>query len=213
MRPQPWTRLTVGAGFCLVALTNFAAPAPEQNLDRTFNVAPGGKFVLQADHGSIAVHTDGSDAVRVRVLREAKNANEKQAAELFANHEVTFTQDGSSITVTARNKSKKLVSWGRQPWLEIHYEVNLPKKFNVDLNTAGGDIHVEALEGDAVARTSSGSIQLPSVTGKVEAKNAGGDISIGNAAPAAAGRNRLRRSLEGETTIACKKADRPCAAP
>jgi DUF4097 and DUF4098 domain-containing protein YvlB len=114
-------------------------------------------------------------------LREVKGGTKAQADELLANHEVTFSQEGKTVSVTARNKKNRTISWDRQPWLEVRYEVSIPKQFDVDLKTAGGNIRVDEMDGNAVAHTSSGSIDLPAVTGRVEARNAGGNISIGEA--------------------------------
>ena len=68
----------ISAVYWLLNTTCPAATAPEQNLDRTFQVAPGGKLVIQADRGAIRVDTDATDSVHVRVLREAKEATNKQ---------------------------------------------------------------------------------------------------------------------------------------
>jgi hypothetical protein len=189
----------------LLAATSFFAPANlaasdhEQNLEKSFAVSPGGKLIIAADRGSIGVATDASDRVRVKVFREVKGGSKAHADGLFANHEVTFAQDGNTLSVTARNKKDKTISWGREPGLQVRYEVSVPKKFDVDLTTAGGDIRIAELDGGATAHTTSGSIQLPSVTGRVEARDAGGDIAIGQA-----GADVVARTTSGSISI--KKA-------
>ena len=180
-KPDCLVRAGLLAGGLLFALTSLAGSGVEQNLEKKFPVGPGGKLVIEADRGAIDVATGASDKVQVRVLREAKGATKTQADALFANHEVTFNQEGKTVTVTAREKKKRTTFWGRQPWLEVRYEVSIPKAFDVKLTTAGGNIQVGELEGSAFAHTTSGSIDLPRVTGRVEAQDAGGNITVGEA--------------------------------
>ena len=162
--------------------SGLAAADFDNNLEKTFEVGPGGKLVVEADRGTIEVTTAPVDKVQVRVLRRVKGGNKAETDKLFANHEVVFSQQGSTVSVVGKNKENlPRVSGPNSPQLEVRYEINIPKKFGADLKTAGADIRVGELDGTAKARTSSGTITLPQVTGKIEASNAGGDITIGAA--------------------------------
>jgi len=167
------------AGVCSLALPALAAPDFENNLEKTYSVSPGGKFVLQADRGSCEISPiDGND-VRIRVLRGVNGGTKAEADALFANHEVTFQQADGVVSVLAKNKKDSSWSWRpNRPSLQVRYEISVPRKFNVDLKTAGGDVRVGDLDGDVKARTSSGSIHLARTAGKVEAGDAGGDIVV-----------------------------------
>src|SRR5437899_2679266 len=92
------------AGLLLAAGTVIAAPAFENNLEKTFQVTPGGKLVLDADQGSCEIISVEGDKALIRVLREVKGGTKAQADELFADHEVTFQQDGAMIAVLAKHK-------------------------------------------------------------------------------------------------------------
>jgi DUF4097 and DUF4098 domain-containing protein YvlB len=158
-----------------------AAAEYDSNLDKTFNVAGPGKLTIEADRGSIAVKTSATDAVQVRVLRRVKGGARENATELFTNHEVTFSQDGNSIGVTAKNKRQSR-DYSSSSYLDVRYEISAPRSFDVNLKTSGGDIVVGELDGTAILRTSSGTIDLAKAGGKVEAGNSGGDIKLGDAA-------------------------------
>jgi DUF4097 and DUF4098 domain-containing protein YvlB len=166
----------------LVFSNTFAASEIEGNLEKTFTVAAGGKLVIQADRGSIDVATDANAQVHVQVFRKVKGGSKAKAEELLADHEVTMNQDGNTVSVVAKTKSK--LSWGwrtGQPNLEVRYVVSIPRRFDVELKTAGGDIHVGDLEGKAIAATTSGSVRFGAVSGTVDARDAGGDIAINHA--------------------------------
>ena len=54
----------------------------------------------------------------------------------------------------------------------------MPRKFDIDLKTSGGDIRLGELDGSAITRTSSGSIDLGTISGRVESSNSGGNILV-----------------------------------
>src|SRR5579859_73900 len=140
--------LTSIVALAIVPFSICAAAELEGNLDKTFTASPGGRLILQADRGSVDVATDANNQVHVLVLRRVKGGTKSQGENVLAQHEVTFQQDGRTVTVTAKNKQK--LSWGfNRPNLEVRYKVNIPKTFNLELSTAGGDIQVGDLDGAA----------------------------------------------------------------
>src|SRR5690348_2083851 len=124
---------TAGIIVCL-AHPALASEDFEQNIEKTFQVTPGGKLALDADRGSVDVTTDEQGQVRVHVFRKVSRASKADADKLFANHEVSLTQDGNNIVVVAKSKT---TSWRRnEPGMEVRYEISIPRKFDVDLRTA-----------------------------------------------------------------------------
>ncbi len=174
-----WSGVSVLAALMTLALSIYAGPQYEQNLDKTFTVTPGSQLVISADMGPIHVVAGSADTIELHVLRKVQGGSKAAADELFSRHEVTFTQTGNTVFVVAKNKNQNSWGWnsGRQN-IEVRYEVTAPSKLNMDLNTAGGDISLEALDGNLDASTSSGAIKAGKITGSFAAKNAGGDIAV-----------------------------------
>jgi len=174
-----YTRCAGLVAGCLLVQTNLRAADDPRHLERTFNVSPGGRLVIEADRGSITATTGVEDKVQVQVFREVKHGSKKKADELLANHEVRFKREGNVVSIIAKEKKPRKGFWGvNAPSLEVRYEVSAPKRFNVEFHTAGGDVRLADLEGDATARTSGGGISFGKVAGRVEATDAGGDIVI-----------------------------------
>ena len=149
------TYKTISALFACSLLIGTAVASPdfEQNIEKTFQVTPGGHFILQADRGSVDVKTDEGNQVQVHLYRKVSGGSKANADEQFANHEVTLTQDGNKLVVVAKNKTNKYFSWSNnRPGMEVRYVINVPKKFDVDLKTAGGNIQLADLDGEALAR-------------------------------------------------------------
>src|SRR2546425_210416 len=84
-------------GLFVLAQTSFGATKYDQNVEKSFAATPGGKLVIDADRGAIELTTDGEDKVQVRVFRQVNGGTKTEADTLFANHEVTFDQQGNTI--------------------------------------------------------------------------------------------------------------------
>lgn len=154
----------------------------EDERTKTFTVAPGGKLVIDADRGSIDILSGGEGKLDVRVHRKVTRSSESRAREVLDAHEVTFRQDGDTVSVQARSTK----TWERMGWwgqnFGVRYEITLPRRFNVDLKTAGGSIAIQELTGEVRAYTSGGSLKLGVIDGPVTCKTAGGSIRIVSAA-------------------------------
>jgi DUF4097 and DUF4098 domain-containing protein YvlB len=64
--------------------------------------------------------------------------------------------------------------------LRVQFQITVPQRFNLDVETQGGDITVEApLEGEARLTTAGGDVRSSDVTGAVRIETAGGSIEVG----------------------------------
>jgi DUF4097 and DUF4098 domain-containing protein YvlB len=168
---------------CLCALPLAAATAAttESNLDRTFTVKPGGTFLLDADRGSVEIKTSGDGQVVVEVKRSVVRASEAKAQEIFAAHEVKFSQEGDKVIVqeTVREKLRSLLNRGAND-LQVKFLVSVPARFNLDLRTSAGSITSADIEGHIKARTAGGSLKFGDVKGPFEGTTAAGSITVRN---------------------------------
>jgi DUF4097 and DUF4098 domain-containing protein YvlB len=179
MKINRWVCAPLLTGAVMLSHSSYAGPQYEQNIDKSFAVTPGGKLIISADMGPIHIVAGSSDKLEIHVLRKVEGGEKAAADDLFSRHEVTFTQEGNTVSVTARNHNHDVWHWnsGRHN-LEVSYEVTAPRQFNMDLTTAGGDISLEDLDGKLGAHTTSGAIRAGNITGGLDAKNAGGDIVV-----------------------------------
>lgn len=174
----------IGAA-CLLAAglvsIQLQAASTSSDLNKTFSVDPGGTLAMEVDRGSITVATGDRTDVAIEVKRTISGLSDSKAQAVFDDHEVTFTQDKDRVLIKARFKSPTKGWFSRdQNKLQVKYLISIPKKFNVDLNTAGGSITLGDLDGVAKVRTSGGSLNLAEVTGKVDAHTAGGNVTLKN---------------------------------
>lgn len=172
------TRIRYAAIAAVLGLVSISAAhaAIESPIHRSFNVHPGGTIIIDADIGDIKV-ISGAANVSVDVNRHAKTMSRSHADELFKDFEVTFAQEGNDVRIHARDHHP--TSWFH--WnsdLDVHFVVNVPSQYNVDLKTSGGDISVSDLNGQVRANTSGGDISLGRINGVVDAHTSGGEVSM-----------------------------------
>ena len=142
--------------------------AVAQTEQRSFEATAGGRFVLDADWGKVEVETWDRDAADVMVER----ADELESLE--------FDEQEGTITVRARKKERGIFGWFRSDDAPL-FQITVPRRFDLDLKTAGGKIDIADIDGEVVARTAGGSLEIGEVAGSVHGRTAGGSISIADA--------------------------------
>lgn len=160
-------RRTILATALLLAAVS--ASAAQNKVTKTFDAADGGKLVLTADVGDLRV-TTGGRGVTVDVTIAGRDESVKE-------YRVAFRQEGNTVYVDG--------DYDRKGWhffdsdnLRVKYVISVPRRFQVDLQTSGGDINLADLDGEVLARTSGGDIELGNTGGNVTAKTSGGDIKV-----------------------------------
>ncbi len=148
-----------------------------ETIDKTYKVKKGGSLYLSSDEGPIDVETWFEDKVRIVVIKKADVRNESRAEEIFEEIEVTISKSGKDVTVKGRTPWRRRVGRGGYPALS--FEITVPYKYNVDLETDGGSIRISDLEGNLTVNTEGGSIKVGQIkNGDVRVETAGGSIKI-----------------------------------
>jgi DUF4097 and DUF4098 domain-containing protein YvlB len=140
-------------------------------------VQPGAKLVLRADFGSVAVRPGPGDRVECHMLLRVFRPSEEEALRVFRRVELGVrTMQGGGLYVV----EKFPLEHERNVWTSIQFDFTVPERFNLDLETKGGDISVGNLKGELRASTAGGDIQAGDITGPVRVDTAGGDIDLGD---------------------------------
>jgi len=153
--------------FALLILTPLVAQA-DFRLEKKLAFESGGTFRLDTDSGSVSVTgTSGGDAEVVITSRRD---------DIEERFDFSFDEsgDGATIRVEKRGRMKNWFSDGGG----MHFEVRLPRQAEVFLDTSGGRIELEGIDGEVDLRTSGGSITVEEVKGHVLADTSGGSIKV-----------------------------------
>jgi len=155
-------------GVCLLACS-LTAQAAEKRLDRTFTVSPGGRLTIESDGSDLRVEGTSGNQVEVHILVKGSDR-------VLERMELTAEQSGADVSVTAKRNTGKWTEFFGSWSQDGKIEVKVPHTYNIDIRTAGGDIIVGQLQGDARAKTSGGDIKVTEVHGPVEMQTSGGDV-------------------------------------
>jgi DUF4097 and DUF4098 domain-containing protein YvlB len=198
----------------LLFVAAFAIPAfaaSEEKLNRQLDVHPGGKLVVDVDFGTIDVSAGADDKATIEAFRSVDFGNETKEKQYLAQVPVTISTDGNVVTVRARsaNESRHLHFHFHHTSMDGRYTIRVPKNFAAELNTGGGKIFANELNGElransgggelkfshlrgaVLAETGGGSVQMDACDGATEIKSGGGDLALTN------GRGVLRARTGG----------------
>lgn len=181
-------RLLLAAAPLLFTASALAATRMEE----TRALAPGGRFVLNSDAGSVTVtgRAAGSTASGAHILVTSKTDD------IQTRYDIRIEESAGLVKVTCRKKSS---DWNPSNWMHgtsLHFDIQVPPETTVavetgggsiaaskltkdaNLSTSGGSIDVEDLDAALVANTSGGSISLARVDGDIKAGTSGGSIEV-----------------------------------
>lgn len=133
---------------------------------KEFNVREGGKFLLETEGGDVTVNSWEENKLKVKITGNS---------EAKKNFTFSFENYTDYVKVTGEKHVKSLFGWFSS--VELRYEVLIPKNFDLQIATAGGDIEIETVRGTVNAKTSGGDIRINDIEGEVSLKTAGGDIN------------------------------------
>lgn len=140
------------------------------NFIEKFDVSPGGELKMENLQGDVQI--TGGHSGQVEVIQEffLDVDTEEEARGAFERYRAKVTKSGNRIVVTGPDRS-------RRRYVSTSYRVKVPGKFNVDVETMGGDIQLEQLQGKVDLETMGGDVEVSDVTGDLNVETAGGDIS------------------------------------
>ena len=171
----------------LASLLDAAGPGPEgrDEIEKSFQVRPGGLLNFDADVGNLEIITADSDRVRVEYTLEYKVKTAQEVDELRRKLTIEMGQTDVTTKTINENNVKVVVRLAddrndtlRQK-VRLDFRITMPRKFNLDLRTVGSG-KVGDLDGTVKASTLGGSLTLGNVTGPVKATSKGGSLAIGD---------------------------------
>src|ERR1035437_9828607 len=140
--------------------------------EKTFSVKDWENLYVNADGADIIVESWDKQEVYVKV------SGNRRAEERL---NLKMEKENSSVVVVAKlRNSHSFFNWFENNNMNLRIEVMVPRKYNADLETSGGNLKLSDLTGGFKLNTSGGNITLNGNTGKLHAKTSGGNIKLIN---------------------------------
>ena len=144
----------------------------EQNLqvlqEKTFLINQGKTLKLDASSGNIEISTWDKNEVYIKI---SGNNRAKDKVEF------KFHNDENIVDVSARTKGG---FFGMNTGIKMKFEIIVPKNFNPETYTSGGNIKLEGVNGNSHIKTSGGNIYIRNSSGTIRTNTSGGEIRVEN---------------------------------
>jgi len=147
---------------------NLFAKREKLIIEKKFDVNSGETLRMEVSPGDVIINTWDSEEVEVLVY-----ANKKAEERL----EFTIKKEDYGVHVKTEKQSHSWSFWNN---MKVRFEIKVPKNFNSDIKTSGGDIKISNLSGKGEMKTSGGDIIISESTGNFNCSTSGGDIKVGH---------------------------------
>jgi DUF4097 and DUF4098 domain-containing protein YvlB len=150
----------------------------EQSSEFESPARDGARLVVRAESGVVVIHPAAGNKVICAVVLRAYTPDEATARSLFDKFQLSaHSAETGSVYLSSQNPGP--ARYGSS--LRVEFQLTVPQKFNLDVETQGGDITVDApLDGEARLTTAGGDVRTSDVMGIVHIETAGGKIETGN---------------------------------
>jgi len=138
----------------------------------------GGKLILRADMGSVEITPGAGNQLEGRVVLRVYTGSEEKARRVFDAYRLSARSiEGGGVYVSGELSGSR----HHDHSAGAEFDIKLPARFNLDVETQGGDIGVEgALQGEARLTTAGDDIHTTDISGPIRVETAGGGITLGN---------------------------------
>lgn len=148
----------------LAALGASAAIAQQEGT-RKFDVAAGGTLTLKLDGGgSVFINGTGGSSVSVEY---SVGSGTSQGFEV----DFDETRDGVTVMTGYSGRSHQQSS-------NVEFHITLPRDFNINLDSMGGGLEVDGVDGTFSGKTMGGQLVLNDVRGEATLTTMGGKIRV-----------------------------------
>ena len=138
----------------------------------SFPVRDGQRLRLVSDTGNIHIRTQNSEKVSFVVRIEA-NANQPGARQYLSRFMLSARPMQGGVFIGARVPRQEFPGH-----LWVTFELNVPRNFQLDINTRTGNIETESTDGRISLVTGGGNITAASVGGPARLETQGGHITV-----------------------------------
>ena len=150
------------------ALLILPTPATAQRLERTFDVAAGKRLDVHLETGGdLHITTWDRDQVAVVVNRDGPDADRI---------DVDFDERASGLFIRTEYSSRRRRNRG-----DVNMEITVPLRFDLNIETTGGDLHIDGVQGDIKGQSMGGDLTLSHLAGTLHMTTMGGDVELTSA--------------------------------
>jgi DUF4097 and DUF4098 domain-containing protein YvlB len=138
----------------------------QENIQREFKTTAGKKLEMDLKTGG-AIHVTGWD-------RDLVSVKVQGIEQSHPTPKIDFEERSSGIVITSRFPG----SSHDNTHSDLDFEVQVPRKYDLNLETMGGDLAIQGVEGSMTGRTMGGALELNGLKGNLDLVTMGGKITL-----------------------------------
>jgi len=167
-------KLLAAAAFAFCALALPARADDSQHFNQTLKLPSGGTLRLRGFAGHMTITGADTDQVSVDAVRHGSR-------EWLEQTKIEMYVQGSTVVVRD-DQSTHSSSWFGWPWHssigETDFEIRVPHKTNLDINTFSAPVSIDGVEGSYKLHGFSSRLTLRNAVGSVQAHTFSGAVEI-----------------------------------
>jgi DUF4097 and DUF4098 domain-containing protein YvlB len=163
-------RSIFGSLLLLLIVPIALASGGERRFEKKFSVSAGGTLRVTTDVGSVRI--EGTSANEISVVAQLKGRDRD-----VNDFDITAEQTAGGVDVKGKARGKRGWFWNSME-LDAQFVIQVPREYNLEVHTSGGDIDINSLKGTVRGETSGGNITVGSVDGRVAMETSGGNIRV-----------------------------------
>lgn len=137
-----------------------------------YEAAPPGNFHTETINGSITIHGEEIDQIRVQAAITGRAETDQEARRIAQETKLEW-KEADSDTLTLLIVKPNIPKPGS---VSVSLDISLPRQTALNLKSTNGSVVVSRIDKDVIARTTNGRIELVSIGGSVEAGSTNGKI-------------------------------------
>lgn len=175
------------------------SPRVKRELAGAVNTRAGERLLLSTDLGSIQIRTRDTDRVEYHAVLST-DATKPDAQEILQQFTLVARPEAGRVILRGQVLSSKLT--GRL-WVTI--DVTVPRKYNLDVTTRGGNVDSEDVDGAVSLATAGGNISVGSLGASAKLETGGGHITVrdvaGDLSAVTGGGHIVAGNISGAATL------------
>jgi len=168
--------------FFLLAFSSACAKTYSKTEVKTFDIAPGGKVVVENVNGTIKVESWDKNQVMLQATKTVRADDQEEADEYFDKLRTEIENGQDYLEIRTRYPDDNwggFWSWlfhGGSRYGHVEYVLKVPKSINLNAGTTNGNVEVSSVVGGVKASSTNGQINLEDVGGEVRGSTTNGRV-------------------------------------
>jgi hypothetical protein len=149
----------------IIPLVSFTLPP--DTIEKEFKTSMGKQLSMELKTGgSVDIKGWNKDVVSVKVFLSERDAE---------NCKVEFNETSSGVQIESKYRSERRNNSSR-----LKFEIMVPERYDVSLETMGGAVSIQNVEGNIEGETMGGELDLHKLKGTLDLTTMGGEITLRN---------------------------------